>query len=72
MEQLLHYTWKHKMFPLGELKTTDGKVVEIIDVGLQNRNSGPDFFNAKIKNSFIKNLCSLLKNQKSYESEFHP
>lgn len=49
MEQLLHYTWKHKMFPLGELKTTDGKVVEIIDSGLYNRNSGPDFFNAKIK-----------------------
>lgn len=49
MEQLLHYTWKHKMFPLGELKTTDGRNVEVIDPGLQNRNSGPDFFNAKIK-----------------------
>ena len=49
MEQLLHYTWKHKLLPLTELKTTDGREVEIIDVGLQNHNAGPDFFNAKVK-----------------------
>ena len=49
MEQLLHYVWKHKLFPLGDLKTTDGLEVEVIDPGLHNRNSGPDFFNAKVK-----------------------
>jgi len=49
MERLLHYVWKHKMLPLGDLETTDGRVVEILDPGLLNRNSGPDFFNAKIK-----------------------
>jgi hypothetical protein len=49
MEQLLHYVWKHKIFPLKELKTTSGKALEIIDTGLANRNAGPDFFNAKIK-----------------------
>lgn len=49
MEELLHYTWKHRMLPLGELKTTDGRSVEIIDPGLHNRNAGPDFFNAKIR-----------------------
>lgn len=49
MEELIHYCWKHRLFPLGELKTTGGKVVEIIDPGLHNRNSGPDFFNAKVK-----------------------
>ena len=49
MEQLLHYAWKHKMFPLNPLYTTDGQLVEIIDPGLPNPNSGPDFFNAKIK-----------------------
>ncbi len=37
------------MFPLGELHTTDGKAVEVIDPGLHNRNAGPDFFNAKVK-----------------------
>ncbi len=49
MEQLLHYAWKHKIFPLKDLLTTDGKRVEVIDVGLHNTNAGPDFFNAKIK-----------------------
>ena len=38
------------MLPLGELETTDGRLVEIIDPGLYNRlHSGPDFFNAKVR-----------------------
>ena len=49
MEQLLHYCWKHRMWPLEGLETTDGRVVEVIDPGLHNRNAGPDFFNAKVK-----------------------
>ena len=49
MEQLLHYVWKHKIFPLGELRTTTGQLVEVIDPGLSNPNAGPDFFNAKLK-----------------------
>lgn len=49
MEALLHYCWKHRILPLGELFTTDGRRVEIIDPGLLNRDAGPDFFNAKIK-----------------------
>ena len=49
MEQLLHYVWKHKLFPLKPLHTTTGQKVEIIDPGLSNPDAGPDFFNAKIK-----------------------
>ncbi|MDE7456148.1 MAG: DUF2851 family protein [Prevotella sp.] len=49
MEQLLHYCWKHKLCPLEGLQTTDGRSVEVLDPGLHNRNSGPDFFNAKVK-----------------------
>lgn len=49
MEQLLHYVWKHKFFPLTELSTTQGRRVEVIDPGLHNSNAGPDFFNAKVK-----------------------
>lgn len=49
MEQLLHYVWKHKIFPLKELKTTTGQQVEVIDTGLANTDAGPDFFNAKPK-----------------------
>ena len=56
MEQLLHYVWKHKMTPLGELTTTDGRLIEIIDPGLHNRNAGPDFFNAKVKIDMWRNV----------------
>ena len=36
MEALLQYVWKHKMFPLKPLVTTDGLAVEVIDTGLPN------------------------------------
>ena len=49
MEHLLHYVWKHKLFPLKVLQTTNGLPVEVIDPGLQTPNAGPDFFNAKLK-----------------------
>ena len=49
MEELIHYAWKHKMFPLSALKTHQGQALEVIDVGLHNRHAGPDFFNAKVK-----------------------
>ena len=49
MEQLLHYVWRHKIFPLTALQTTSGQPVEVIDTGLPNMNAGPDFFNAKLK-----------------------
>lgn len=49
MEELLHYVWKHKLFALKPLQTTDGQPIEIIDPGLANMHAGPDFFNAKIK-----------------------
>lgn len=48
MEQILQYVWKHKLFQMN-LKTTDGVPIEIIDIGLQNTNAGPDFSNVKIK-----------------------
>ena len=48
MEQLLHYVWKHRLFQ-SDLRTTDGVLLEILDVGSHNTDEGPDFFNAKVK-----------------------
>lgn len=48
MEGLLHYIWANRIFPATEMRTTDGRLLEILDVGQHNRNQGPDFFNAKI------------------------
>ncbi len=49
MEKLLHYVWRHRVFPLDTLATTDGQPVEVIDPGLPNHDAGPDFFNAKVR-----------------------
>lgn len=48
-EQLIHFIWYHRFFPLHPLTTTKGEAVEVIDVGLPNHDAGPDFFNAKVK-----------------------
>ena len=45
MEILLHYIWRHRMYPLHRMTTNKGETVEVIDPGLHNRNAGPDFFN---------------------------
>ena len=48
-EDFLHYIWKHKKFQINNLKTTTGEPVLVTSVGQHNFNSGPDFFNAKLK-----------------------
>lgn len=48
-ESFLHYVWQNKLFVNTNLLTTDGQRVELVDVGRLNGDSGPDFFNAKVK-----------------------
>lgn len=48
-ENFLHYIWTYKKFDVLNLKTTQHEVLELISVGHHNHNSGPDFFNAKLK-----------------------
>lgn len=48
-EDFLHYIWKHKKFQFNNLKTTFGETIVVSSVGQHNFNSGPDFFNAKLK-----------------------
>jgi hypothetical protein len=48
-EEFLHHIWKFRLFDQLELSTTDNEMVEIIKTGDHNFDSGPDFFNAKIK-----------------------
>ena len=45
----MHYSWKHRLFPLRPLETIDHRQVEVIDPGLHNQHAGPDFFNAKVR-----------------------
>jgi len=48
-EEFLQYIWKHTLFDRSNLFTSDGQQVEIIKTGLHNHDSGPDFFNARLK-----------------------
>jgi hypothetical protein len=48
-ENYLHFIWKNKRFPIHDLKTTDGREIEILHVGIHNHDSGPDFFNGQIR-----------------------
>ncbi len=48
-EEFLQYIWENRMFDTENLKTTKGEHLEIIHVGRRNKDSGPDFFNARIK-----------------------
>ncbi|PHQ56838.1 MAG: hypothetical protein COC16_02490 [Lutibacter sp.] len=47
-ENLLHFIWKLRLFSSKNLRTTKGEIIEIISMGTENINSGPDFLNAKI------------------------
>lgn len=45
----MQYVWRHRLWAVGDLTTHDGTSVAVIDVGQQNRDAGPDFFNAKVR-----------------------
>ncbi|MCF4100965.1 DUF2851 family protein [Gillisia sp. M10.2A] len=48
-EDFLHYIWKFKKFDFGNAQTVSSLPVVILDSGIHNFNSGPDFFNSRIR-----------------------
>ena len=44
----MQYVWQHRLLLHTDMVTVDGQKVTIIDPGLLNTGSGPDFFNAKV------------------------
>lgn len=48
-EEFLQFIWRHGLYRKDRLETTDGEPVEIISPGQSNHDSGPDFFNARIR-----------------------
>ena len=48
-EDFLQFIWKHGLYLKDKLEITDGEPIEIISAGQSNRDSGPDFFNARVR-----------------------
>jgi hypothetical protein len=48
-EKFLHLIWQQQIFDKSSLQTTSGIELQILNQGTLNTDSGPDFFNARIK-----------------------
>lgn len=48
-EKLLQYLWNFKIFRNTNFEDTEGNRIEVLNYGFWNKNSGPDFLDAKIK-----------------------
>lgn len=48
-EDFLHHLWQFKKFDIQHLMTVEGEPVEIINSGQYLQQSGPDFFNARLR-----------------------
>ncbi|MGB3606820.1 MAG: DUF2851 family protein [Psychroserpens sp.] len=49
IEKFLYYVWQHKKMDSFQLETTQHEPLEILSVGILNLNSGPDFFNGRLR-----------------------
>lgn len=47
-EEFLHYLWKYELYDRNALVDHENKRIIVINPGEYNRDSGPDFFNARI------------------------
>jgi hypothetical protein len=47
-EEFLHYLWKYRLYDPDDLIDNEGNKIIVIHPGEYNRDSGPDFFNARL------------------------
>ena len=47
-EEFLHYLWKYSLYDPDKLFDNEGNKITVISPGEYNRDSGPDFFNARL------------------------
>ena len=45
----MQYVWQHRLWLPEDMTAVDGRRIDVLDPGLLNTGSGPDFFNAKIR-----------------------
>ncbi len=47
-EEFLHFLWKYNLYDQDSLTDNENNKIVVINPGEYNRDSGPDFFNARI------------------------
>ena len=70
-EQDLQFIWQKNFFDKTKLKTTSGESLEIINCGVLNEDSGPDFINAHIKINNVDLYGSIELHKFSSDWIFH-
>ncbi|MCY0970608.1 DUF2851 family protein [Chryseobacterium wangxinyae] len=70
-EKLLQYLWNYKIFVNYDFKDLDGNLIEILNFGIWNTDSGPDFLMAKIKINNIILAGNIELHVKSSDWIFH-
>ena len=48
-EEFLHFIWLYQLFDHSRLKTEEGEILLILQPGIHNTHSGPDFSEARIR-----------------------
>jgi hypothetical protein len=48
-EEFLHYLWKYKLYNPDKLFDNEGNKIDVLNPGEYNRDSGPDFFNTRLR-----------------------
>lgn len=70
-EDFLQFIWEHNLFVPNGLKTISGETLEIISTGKRNFDSGPDFFNARIRIADTEWAGNIEVHKKSSDWEKH-
>ena len=70
-EEVLQFVWNHKLFNTSQLHTVDGEQLAIVQQGIQNTISGPDFSEAQIIIGHTKWAGSVEIHLKSSDWEKH-
>ncbi|MBN2518962.1 MAG: DUF2851 family protein [Bacteroidales bacterium] len=73
-EEFLHFLWKYNLFKKESLFTQNNEKVIVLDLGVHNKNGGPDFFNARIKigkTTWAGNIEMHLKSSDWYKHKHH-
>lgn len=73
-EEFLHFIWLYQLFDHSRLKTDEGEVLLILQPGIHNLNSGPDFSEARIRigeNIWVGNVEIHIKSSDWYAHNHH-